>query len=154
MGYIIHPIHGAVTAIYKGSTRISKIYKGSDLIWTADAAGLPEISSFTARATEDGRLWLRFEVSRSRHNVITLDGQNVPLTSDTGTVFRDPGPGDHTYVLTASNAAGAVSRRATYSHYTRPTLENFTVRYCRLPRRDERVFFGGLDRMAEARVYD
>lgn len=129
MGQIIHPKHGVVERIYHGNTEIVKVYRGNALVWSKDAAGWPEITSFTVRKKPGGGVTFSFAVARSTHNVITLDGRNVPLTSDTGARAEDGGVGHHVAILTASNAAGAVSRRVEYDWYQRGEITNFRVQY-------------------------
>ncbi len=130
MSQILHPVYGAVMNIYKGSRQFDKVYKGTDLVWSRNAAGAPTITSFTASAPSNGFVTLTFQVSaNSTHNVITHNGQNVPLTTDTTAVIADPGVGSYDYVLTCSNAAGAVSRTVTVTKNAQPTLTNLGVRY-------------------------
>ena len=132
MSQILNPQIGAVHRVFKGAREFTRIYKGQTLVWTKEAAGRPSITSFTA-ARSGGNLVLTFAVARSLHNVITLNGVNVPLTTSTTAVIPDPGVGSHTYTLTCSNAAGAVSRNYTYTVNAAPSISNFAVAYSVTP---------------------
>ena len=91
--------------------------------------GDPLYRGFDASGAVNGFITLTLEVTGSTRNRITLNGVNVPFTTDTTAVVADPGTGSHRYVLVATNAAGASSRTVTVTRNLAPDITNFQVRY-------------------------